>query len=200
MKNTDQNSEHSCLLCIVHDGVFKVAHYHDMRGHYEHAGVDVLKYLSGPFSKHMFLEALKSVESRLPPLEENFKGSPKQVLKAIQQLGHVNKEARESLLFEYDLQVAGDAELVDWVYVIDFNTQTFETYMGNHEEKLGANERFAEFSPHWKKAGKSTPVKHVSSHYLFKLPSPREYAEHTLSAIQNGKISAWINEKQGAWF
>lgn len=132
--------EHCSLTCIVIDGEYKVAqfglHCGDLEGH----GYLVLEFLKNFMKKDKFTKNLKACQwaddHEIKHGIHNFESA--EILEAIQ--NHDN-----GLKLINSLEFAGNSHLCNWVYVIDFDANTFEIHKGQNQHPLETHERFYGF-------------------------------------------------------
>lgn len=154
------------LTAVFTDGQYRVAQYGQWDGYPEGAGVNILHFLRDELDEPRFrseLEKLRFADSeRLWELRRRFgadedgsisvadynrlkrvfpefhRDTGEDILRLIQN-GDVLSGALENRL-----AFAGNSLLCEWVYVVDFDSRTFEVYEGYNKEPLDPFERFAE--------------------------------------------------------
>lgn len=151
------------LLCIMKDSEYKVAKYGGYDGEPDFIGVDILDFLIRKIKKDIFITKLNKVSKlsqeeafgnwvkfgiKSPAhatAEDNerfYKVYPEMNDKCIHNILKQIQISDGELKIEHDINFAGDSYVFEWVYVIDFDKNTFEVYEGFNKEKLNDCERF----------------------------------------------------------
>jgi len=182
------------IIAAVIDGEYKLAQYGQWDGYPSGQGADILQFLQ---SDGIYLEQFKNklrqctfltedeikaawIQAGASPdadwvgmdVSDKFKElypqlSRDQGAKVLELIAN----SFEGLALKNSLDFARDSLMCEYAYVIDFDKNTFEIYVGFNKQSLSKSERFAHLEPVEAYDGtKYYPVRHIRTYSLTELP------------------------------
>jgi hypothetical protein len=189
------------LTIVKIDGKYPVANYGQWDGYPNGQGATILKFLKEELTPQFIFEKLsKVVEINADKRNEVLKkiGSKdgwmtdeqnkqwKQYFPYVDRdiggeiLSLINKCEHPIMMLQNDINFAADSLFCEWAYVVDFDRQTFEVYVGFNTTPLTDNDRFFflqdELTATKNRDGETYyPVKLAKSYKLNNLPTEEQF-------------------------
>ena len=187
------------LICVASGGEDRIAQYGKFDGYPEVQGMMVLSFLKSPDvsklkqnlnncswitddeysklwqdlgvnknEKYVEFEVFNSFYSMHPELDDR---SGAKILNIV-------ADSTGEIKLQNDLDFSLNSEICKWAYVIDFDKNTFEVYIGDNLDPLDKTERFYDEEVNNNPFGDEIyPVKLHASFELTDLPSEKEFLE-----------------------
>ena len=178
--------EEKCVTAVYVDGEYRVSQYCSHLGYPRRAGIRLLRTLENLDLEKLRLACLQCTGTSLGEAERRLREVPgwveplwysewvgPEILSQI-----VLHGIRDLLLYP---TLFYNSFTCDWVYVVDFDTGTFEVYHGGNHEPVSQDERFySEWF--WEAKNSETkqrfyPVRLVASWPLDRLPDWKEFLD-----------------------
>lgn len=184
------------LICVQHEGKYKVAQYGQWDGYPEGQGADVLAFLREQFNREQFLarladtyeatdEAIRQlyieVGADAKKLDEEGLVDYGVAKKFSDMTPGLSRDTGSDILaliqnssapvpLRFNVEFAADSLFCEWAYVIDFDKSTFEVFKGFNRTPLAEGERFFNIESTDKMSKEYQPVKLAASWPLDALP------------------------------
>ncbi len=178
--------EERCVTAVYADGGYRVSQYCAHLGDPRGAGVQLLHTLKGLDLEKLRLACLQCTGVSLGEAERRRREVPGWVEPlwysewvGPEILGQIALHGIRDLLLYPTLLY--NSLTCDWVYVVDFDTRTFEVYRGDNHEPVPEDARFYT-GYYWEREGGGTktqfhPVRLVASWPLDHLPDRKEFLD-----------------------
>lgn len=201
------------LVAVVIDRQYVVAQYGQWDGYPDCAGVTILEFLKGCDFEHLKEQLKKCRYITGEEIVEGYKkaGVPEdaeyitmeQACKFNQiypylsrDIGYnILKEISESpcdeIILKNSIDFAEDSLFCEWAYVVDFDKNKLEVYMGYNKERLTADERF--YKSQFPNKGGYYPIKFIKKWDLNDLPEESEFL-YCLNKAEDEEAEADLQE------
>jgi hypothetical protein len=169
------------LTCVVVDGEYKIAQYGQWDGYPSGQGLTVLTFLH-IMDREKFLANVRKSRFAEGAELENLWNKARMDEKSVEWRAFTRDTGAEILILmqecgpltlQSNIEFAGDSLMCEWVYVLDFDKNTFEVYEGFNKTLLkDSSERFKDMpitdSGYF-------PVRHVKTYNLYELPTEEQF-------------------------
>lgn len=189
------------LICVQHNGEYKVAQYSQWDGYPEGQGVGVLNFL-----KSVNLDDFKNKLAKVRFID--YEGTDKEMIESYNKnaaewsnqpdnrteeqkywfkryisrdigstiLRNIHESKDDEIILKNGINFAADSLFCEWAYVIDLDKGTFEVYSGFHKEKASDEDRFYFLNDQCE--GEYSIVKLAKSFDINDLPEEKEFVEY----------------------
>lgn len=184
------------LICVQHEGKYKVAQYGQWDGYPDGQGAKVLAFLREQFNREQFLARLADTYEATDEAIRQLYIEAGADAKKLDEEGLVDygvakkfsamtpslsRDTGSDILaliqnstapvpLRFDVEFAADSLFCEWAYVIDFDKSTFEVFKGFNRTPLAEGERFFSIESTDKMSKEYEPVKLAASWPLDALP------------------------------
>jgi len=163
------------LLCVYHQGAYQIAQFGVFDGYPGVVAAEVIDFLNQDKS---IIKKFKSNLKNCCFLTEQelnnqtvFKKNPTRTNTASNILSIITKNRDQPIYLKNSLYFAAESLYCEWLYVIDFDKNTFEIFKGFNEDPLHQDERFYNLTNSILAKKKQYPVKLAIAYGLENLPT-----------------------------
>lgn len=167
------------LTIVKEDGKYKLAQYGQWDGYPSGQGIRILNFLKN-MDRDLFIKNLNELKVISSEEKEKLYNKHKENLYKLypeltrDTVGEILQLIQDGAItyFDDDLAFIEDSLFCEWVYVIDFDTNTFEVFKGFNKIPLKEKDRFFVFQELSKEY---YPCKLFKKYSLNKLPSEKQF-------------------------
>lgn len=142
------------LICVQHEGKYKVAQYGQWDGYPSGQGLTVLNFLREQFDREKFLARLaytfEPSAEQIKEYNDRLQASGKTINDLFPSLSRdtgakildLIQNSTEPLPLRLSVEFAADSLFCEWAYVVDLDKNTLEAFQGFSKTPLAEGERF----------------------------------------------------------
>ncbi len=155
------------LICIKHEGMYKVSQFGSIGGSPEGAGVSCINKIKNILNNlEDFKQKLKNVELIEYDEDNPFNKEVKIVIPASNVIDIIASSSNNIKLYP-SIDYTGDSSC-DWVYVLDLDENKFKVYEGQNQDKSKEAKEFYQYA---NPESKYYAVSELKSYNIFDLPT-----------------------------